>query len=90
MAEAKTAAPVLEATASRIRELNEKLITAAKQTGNVTLDIYEKSLADMLQFSQQAAAATDTDVISSITKAHADYITSITKVFTGVARDALK
>lgn len=79
-----------EATATRVRELNEKLITASKQNGNVSLDVYEKTLADMLAFSQQAADSTQNEVISAITKAHADYITSITKVFTGVARDALK
>ncbi|QDO89756.1 hypothetical protein FNH13_16605 [Ornithinimicrobium ciconiae] len=94
MADAKTTAQNvtadLEATAGRIRELNEKLITAAKQNGNVSLDVYEKTLTDMLSFSQQAADSTQNEVISAITKAHSDYITSITKVFTGAARDALK
>lgn len=90
MADNKNATPDLDATAAHIRELNEQLIAAAKQNGNVALDVYEKTLADMLQFSQQAADATEVDVISSITKAHTDYITSITKVFTGATRDALK
>ena len=94
MADAKTTAQNvtadLEATAGRIRELNEKLISASKQNGNVSLDVYEKTLADMLSFTQQAADSTQSDVISAITKAHSDYITSITKIFTGAARDALK
>ena len=92
MADAKRTptAPDLEATATRIRELNEQLIEASKKNGNVSLDVYEKALADMLQFSQQAADSTQNDVISAITKAHSDYITSITRVFTGAARDALK
>ncbi|NLG21516.1 MAG: hypothetical protein GX555_08835 [Actinomycetales bacterium] len=90
MADAKTTAPDLEATATRIRELNEKLIDAAKKNGKVSLDVYEKSLADMLQFSQQAADSTEIDVISSITKAHSDYITAVTKIWTSAARDALK
>jgi hypothetical protein len=82
--------PNLEEAASRIRELNEKMILAAKQSGNVSLDVYEKSLADMLQYSQQAADSTQVDFISSVAKAHADYITSITKAFSSIARDALK
>lgn len=84
------AGPNLEAAATRVRELNEKIIAAAKQNGQVTLDVYEKALADMLQFSQQAADATEVDVISAITRAHSDYITSMTKIWTGVARDAMK
>lgn len=87
---AQNATADLEATAARIRELNEKLITASKQNGNVSLDVYEKTLADMLSFSRQAADSTQNEVISAITKAHSDYITSITTIFTGVARDALK
>jgi hypothetical protein len=82
--------PDMDEAASRIRDLNEKMIVAAKQNGNVSLDFYEKTLADMLQFSQQAADSTQVDFISSITKAHADYISSMTKAFTSVARDALK
>lgn len=75
---------------SRIRELNEKLISAAKQNGTTSLDVYEKTLSDMLQFSQRAADSSQNDVISAITKAHTDYISSISQIFTGVTRDALK
>lgn len=82
--------PNFEATASNIRDLNEKLIATIKQNGHVSLDVYEKTLADMLQFSQQAAGATQVEAISALTTAHADYISSIAKVFTGAARDALK
>lgn len=82
--------PNVEEAVARVRDLNEKLITAAKQNGNVSLDVYEKTLSDMLQYSQQAADSTQVEFISSITKAHADYINAVTKIFTGVARDALK
>ncbi|WP_349827769.1 hypothetical protein [Brevibacterium litoralis] len=83
-------APQFEEAATRVRDLNEKLIEAAKQNGNVSLDVYEKTLADMLQYSQKTADSTEVEFISSITKAHADYINSVTKIFTGIARDALK
>lgn len=90
MAEAKPNQSSAEDVASRIRELNEKLITAAKQNGSTSLDVYEKTLADMLQFTQKAADSTQSDVISAITKAHTDYISSISQIFTGVTRDRLK
>lgn len=82
--------PDFEEAAGRIRDLNEKMIQAAKQNGNLSLDFYEKTLADMLQFSQQAADSTQVDLIKAITKAHTTYITDVTKAWTGVARDALK
>lgn len=92
MAEAKNTAPAadFDAAATRVRELNEQIIAAAKKNQNVSLDFYEKSLSDLIQFSQKAADATEVEAISAIAKAHNDYISSLSKTFTGVARDALK
>jgi hypothetical protein len=39
----------------RIRELNEQIIAAAKQTGRVSLDAYERALKDLLDFEQKVA-----------------------------------
>lgn len=82
--------PNADEAAERIRELNEKLINAAKQSGNVSLDAYEKTLKDMLDFSQKAAGATQLDFVQAITQAHAAYIGDISKAFTTAAREALK
>lgn len=90
MAQATKTQAEFDDAAARIRELNEKLISAAKKNGSTSMDVYEKTLADMLQFSQRAADSTQNDVISAITKAHTDYISSISSIFTGVTRDALK
>ena len=51
----------IDATTDRVRELNEKVLTAAKQTGEVTLDTYEQTVHTMLDFSQKAADATKVD-----------------------------
>ena len=44
-----------EAAAERIRGLNEKVFTAAKQTGTMSVDTYEQAVNNVLDFSQKAA-----------------------------------
>ncbi len=86
----ETPFPAADEAVERIRELNEKLIAAAKQSGNVSLDAYEKTLKDMLAFSQKAAGATQLDFVQAVTQAHSTYISDISKAFTTAAREALK
>ena len=52
MATSNTAADTsaFEETANRIRELNEKLIQLAKESGQSSLDTYEKALQSMVNF----------------------------------------
>ena len=40
-----------EAAAERIRGLNEKVFTAAKQTGTMSVDTYEQAVNNVLDFS---------------------------------------
>jgi hypothetical protein len=46
----------LDDTAAPIRELNEKVIAAAKQSGTQSLDAYEKTLASLLSFGERSLA----------------------------------
>ena len=39
-----------EATETRIRELNDQIIDAAKKTGSTSLDTYEKALTSILEY----------------------------------------
>lgn len=82
--------PDFEESAERIRELNEKLITAAKQSGNLSLDAYEKTLTSLVEFEQKAAGATQLDWVSALAKAHASFVTQVSDAFTSAARQALK
>ena len=87
---AENMTPDFEQAAGRVRDLNEKIIEAARNNGTASLDFYEKTLTDVLQFSQQAADATQVDLIKAITTAHVNYITDVTKAWTNAARDILK
>ena len=89
----KTTTPIefdFDNAAERIRGLNDKVLTAAKQTGTVTLDTYEQTLNSLLDFSQKAADSTQVEWISALAKAQASYINEVTNAYTKAARDLLK
>ncbi len=79
-----------ENAAERIRGLNDKVLTAAKQTGTMSLDTYEQTLNSLLEFGQKAAESTQVEWISDLAKAQASYITEVTNAYTTAARDLLK
>jgi hypothetical protein len=89
----KIAAPFdidFDANAERIRGLNDKVLTAAKQTGAVSLDTYEQTVNTLLDFSQKAADSTNVDWVSALAKSQASIISELTNTYTKAARDLLK
>lgn len=80
----------IEETTDRIRAINEKTIEAGKTAGSAWWDAYEKSLSNFLAFENQAAGASQSDLISALAKAHTDFIANITNAYTKAARDLLK
>ncbi len=79
-----------DANADRIRELNEKVLTVAKETGSKSLDTYEQAVHNVLDFSQKAADSTKVDWISALAKSQASIITEVTNTYTKAARDLLR
>src|SRR5664280_3894031 len=51
-----------EEAATRIRELNERLIESSKAAGNTTLDVYEKALKSLVDFEEKVAGPKPTRV----------------------------
>jgi hypothetical protein len=97
MATTKTASTIaapfdidFDANADRMRELNDKVLTAAKQAGAVSLDTYEQTVNTMLDFSQKAADSTKVDWVSALAKSQASIISEFTNTYTKAARDLLK
>ena len=76
--------------AERIRGLNERVLTAAKETGTISLDTYKQTLNSLLDFIQKAADSTQVEWISALAKAQASYINEVTNAYTKAARDLLK
>jgi len=79
-----------DANAERVRGLSEKVLTAAKQTGEVTLETYEQTVNTMLDFSQKAADSTKVDWVTALAKSQAAIISEVTNTYTKAARDLLK
>lgn len=79
-----------DAAAERIRMLNEKLLTAAKQTGNTSLDAYEKTLSSLVDFEEKVAGASQLDWVNALAKAHASFVTEVSGAYTNAMREALK
>ena len=76
--------------AGRIRVVNELLIDTVKRTANVSLDAYEHGLADLLNFQEQVAVATQPGWVNTLVKAQTEFYAEISAAYTAVAREALK
>jgi hypothetical protein len=76
--------------ADRIRALNEKLLDAAKQTGTVSLDAYEKALSSLVEFETKVAGATQLDWVNTVVKAQTSFLSDISAAYTAAAREVLK
>ena len=76
--------------ARRIRELTERFIESAKAAGNQSLDAYERSLADLVEFQERAAGASQLDWVSSIAAAHAKFVQDVSAAYVSAAREMLK
>ena len=78
-----------EAT-QRIRDLTEQFIASAKAAGNQSLDAYEKSLRNLVEFQEHAAGASQLDWVSNIATAHAKFVSDVSAAYVNAARDMLK
>ena len=74
----------------RIRDLTERFIESAKTAGNTTLDAYEKSLQNLVEFQERAAGATQLDWVSTIATAHAKFVQDVSAAYVSAAREMLK
>jgi hypothetical protein len=80
----------LEAAAERVRKLNERIISAGKQTGETTLASYEKALKAIAGAVERGPGASDIDWISQLATTQAKFIRDVTQAWTSAARDMLK
>jgi hypothetical protein len=96
MTESTGSNPAADATAAvddavqRIRELTERFLSAARSAGNVSLDAYEKSLQNLVEFQERAAGASQLDWVSSIASAHAKFVQEVSSAYVSAAREMLK
>lgn len=78
-----------EAT-ERFQEFNAKFVDAAKQSGNLGVDTYEKAVNSVLDLQEKFAEATPIDWFADLTKAQVSFARELTTTVTTTARDLLK
>jgi pyruvate/2-oxoglutarate dehydrogenase complex dihydrolipoamide acyltransferase (E2) component len=79
-----------EATAERLRKLNERIIEAGKHTGQMTLSSYEKTLKAIAGAVERGPGSSDIDWISHLATSQAKFIREFTEAWTSAARGMLK
>jgi hypothetical protein len=85
----KSSQPVDE-TVERIRALNEQVLESGRQLGQGFLDAYEQTMRTFADFQQRSAEGTDTQWLSPIAKAQADFTREVTQYTADAARKLLK
>jgi hypothetical protein len=80
----------VEETANRIRELNEKLIQLAKESGQSSLDTYEKALQSLVDFEKSVASRSQLHWVTGLANTHAKFVQDLTGFYIKAAREALK
>src|SRR4051794_4281039 len=79
-----------EATAERLRELNERIIESSRKAGQSYVDAYEKTLNSVADFQDRIGKASQVEWISTLAQAQADFTRNWAEAYTGAARNVLK
>ena len=79
-----------EATADRLRDLNERIIESSRKAGQSYVDAYEKTLNSIAEFQDRIGKASQIEWISTLAHAQADFTRNWAEAYTGAARNVLK
>src|SRR4051812_5211801 len=79
-----------QAAADRIRDLNERILESSRKAGNTYLDIYERTLNSIADYTERAGKQSQVDWLKTITDAQADFTRQLTNAYTSAARSVLK
>jgi hypothetical protein len=80
----------LEAAATRLRKLNERIIEASRDAGESTLTSYEKALKSIASGLEKGPGRSDVEWIANLATAQAKFIRELTDSWTSAARGMLK
>lgn len=83
-------APTLDAAFQQARELNEQVLTAARQAGSLYVDSYEKTVDRAIEMERKVGRLSQQEWLGSLIDAHIDVARELTNSYTTVARSLLK
>jgi hypothetical protein len=78
-----------EATAQRIRGLNEQVLARASAAGLGAVDGYEKALQDMVDFETKIAGSSQLDWLQAVARSHTKFVTDLTSMYANAIRTGL-
>jgi hypothetical protein len=78
-----------EATAQRIRSLNEQVLARASAAGLGAVDGYEKALQDMVDFETKIAGSSQLDWLQAVARSHTKFVTDLTSMYANAIRTGL-
>ena len=77
-------------TTARVNDFNGRIVDAAKQSGNLAVDTYEKTVFSLLDLQEKFAEATPAEWIADLAKAQVSFARELTTTTATTARDLLK
>jgi hypothetical protein len=80
----------VDAAAQRVRNLNERIISAGKEAGESTLSSYESALKAIAGAIEKGPGSSEVEWISNLATAQAKFIRDVTTAWTKAARERLK
>lgn len=86
----KTGAPTIDAAFEQFKELNEQFVAAARKTGHLYVDSYEKAVGSAIDLERKFAAQTRQEWLKSLIEAQADFASELAASYTTAARSLLK
>lgn len=86
----KHGTPRIDAAFEQVKELNEQVLSAARKTGNLYVDSYEKAVDRAIELELNVAGLTQQEWLKSLLEAQADFAREVADSYTSAARSLLK
>ncbi len=86
----KNGAPTFDAAFEQVKELNEQVIAAGRNVGNLYVDSYEKAVNRAVDLQLKVAGLTQQEWLKSLIEAQADFTREVAESYTTAARSLLK
>ena len=77
-----------ERSATQIRELNEQIVENGRRAGNVSLDLYQRTLHSVADLQEQVG--TQVPFVSELARAQARFTREVADASTSAARELLR
>jgi hypothetical protein len=84
---ARTSTPGI--AADQILKFNDQLVEIGSKVGNLYLDSYEKTVADVAEFQKKLADQSKIEGVQSVVNAQVELVSDLTKATTAATRKVL-